>query len=118
MVGAAANGSRSAPADFDKCFLAIPTPRFTDHYASTDSRGSLHPFCRDNRMKCDCRQNREVLLLDRRWSVHAASEEGRPLPPNVLSDWLAAPLVPRRPVLKNLPTGTVTFLFTDTEGAT
>ncbi len=47
--------------------------------------------------------------------VHAASEEGRPLPPNVSSDWLAAPLVPRRPLLKNLPTGTVTFLFTDIE---
>jgi len=31
---------------------------------------------------------------------------------------LAAPLARRRPLLKNLPTGTVTFLFTDIEGAT
>ena len=67
-------------------------------------------------MKCDCRQNRDVLLPDPRWSVHNASEEGRPLPPNVSSDWLAAPLLPRRPLLKRLPTWTVTFLFTDIEG--
>ena len=44
-------------------------------------------------------------------------KEGTPPLPKA-ADGLRPPLLSRRPLLKNLPTGTVTFLFTDIEGST
>ena len=73
-----------------------------------ESRLKPVALCRDNRMECDRRQNMEV-LRPRRGARHRR---------NVSSDWLAAPLEARRPLLKNLQMGTVIFLFTDIEGST